>query len=155
MTEHFGQPRIVYVYGDQTSYGDPVITDGPGETGHKFGQEFEPLSRQRAGHSFKTENVSAQKSGAFPRAQHADILARADSVPAYDPHRIHRDFPMRWQRYIRANFRGLGHVQQVFNVSERTARKWWNGETGANGGHVAIAVAEHPVQAPRMLFAAE
>jgi len=33
--------------------------------------------------------------------------------------------------------------------------KWWGGETGANGGYVAIAVNEHPVAAPRMLFAAE
>lgn len=73
---------------------------------------------------------------------------------AVDPHRIHRDFPQRWQAYIRANFYDLRHVQQVFAVSERTARSWWNGETGANGGHVAVAVRAHPVAASRMLFAA-
>jgi len=72
-----------------------------------------------------------------------------------DPHRVHRDFPDRWCRYIRAHFTSLRHVCQVFDVSERTARKWWNGETGAVGGHVAVAVQEHPVEAPRMLFAAE
>lgn len=73
----------------------------------------------------------------------------------YDPHSVHRDFPARWQRYIRSNFHSLSQVQDVFAVSERTARKWWNGENGANGGHVAIAVAEHPVKAPIILFAAE
>lgn len=105
--------------------------------------------------SGRSDNVSAQKSGRFPHAAHADILARGDAVPPYDAHRVHREFPDRWQGYVRANFRGLGHIQQVFGVSERTARKWWNGETGANGGHVAIAMREHPVQAQRMLFAAE
>lgn len=98
---------------------------------------------------------SGQRSGRFPRAAHDDILRRGDFVPPYNPHRVHREFPDRWQGYVRANYRGLGHVQQVFGVSERTARKWWNGETGANGGHVAIAMREHPVQAQQMLFAAE
>lgn len=107
------------------------------------------------GQNFQPENVPAQKSDSFPHAAHTAILGRGDSVPAYDPHSVHREFPDRWQAYIRANFRDLNHVQQVFGVSERTARKWWKGETGANGGHVAIAVNEHPVAAPRMLFAAE
>lgn len=106
-------------------------------------------------HLVRQENASAQKSGRFPHALHADILARGNPVPPYDPHLVHREFPDRWQSYVRANFRGLNHIQQVFGVSERTARKWWNGETGANGGHVAIAMREHPVQAQRMLFAAE
>lgn len=73
----------------------------------------------------------------------------------YDPQKVHREFPERWRSYIRANFRNLRQIQEVFGVSERTARKWWDGETGANGGHVAIAVIEHPVEAPLMLFAAE
>jgi hypothetical protein len=73
----------------------------------------------------------------------------------FDPHKVHRQFPERWQRYIRAQYRSLAHVCQVFDVSERTARNWWTGQTGAVGGHVAVAVREHPVEAPRMLFAAE
>lgn len=95
---------------------------------------------QESAQNGRSGNVSAQMSG---------------GAVAYDPHQVHRDFPVRWQHYIRANFRNLRHVQQVFGVCERTARKWWKGETGANGGHVAIAVNEHPVAAPRMLFAAE
>lgn len=72
-----------------------------------------------------------------------------------DPHRVYAEFPARWQAYIRGNFRNLSHVQKVFQVSEKTARNWWDGATGANGRHVAVAVVEHPVEAPQMLFAAE
>ena len=73
----------------------------------------------------------------------------------FDPYRVHREFPERWRAYLHQNFRNHFVVQKSFQVSERTARKWWNGETGANGGHVAVAVRIHPVEAPRMLFAAE
>ncbi|MBF9042978.1 hypothetical protein HKCCE4037_06550 [Rhodobacterales bacterium HKCCE4037] len=85
----------------------------------------------------------------------AESLAGGDPVARLDPHAIHRDFPARWRKYIRANFRDLDHIQQVFGVSQRAARKWWNGEGGANGAYVAIAVEAHPIAAPRMLFAAE
>ncbi len=105
--------------------------------------------------SGKTNRKFDQKSGAlhdFPHQHHAELLNRGRR---YDPHQVHRDFPARWQAYIRASFRNIAHVTQVFEVSERTARKWWAGETGAVGGHVAIAVNEHPETAPAMLFAAE
>ena len=75
-----------------------------------------------------------------------------DQGPESEPYEIHRQFPARWQAYIVANYRDLQHVQQAFHVSERAARKWWNGDTGCVGGHVAVAVIEHPVEAPRMLF---
>ncbi len=130
--------RVVYVFADQ----DGMIP-GALEAGQRSAQKFRP------------ENVSAQMSGGFPFDTHQQILNRGDDVPRCDPHRIHREFPDRWRVYIRSNYQNLAHIQQVFGVSERTARKWWKGETGANGGHVAIAVNEHPVAAPRMLFAAE
>lgn len=147
MTDHDG-PRIVYVVTDKAG-----MIPGSAETGFKSAQKFgsEGKSAQKVG----SENVSAQKSGGFPHGAHAVILGRGDSVPVYNPRRVHEEFPDRWQRYVRSNFRDLAHIMQVFAVSERTARKWWKGETGANGGHVAIAVNEHPVAAPRMLFAAE
>ena len=160
MTEGSDQPQIVVVYSDGVSYPDADTVRaiaGSGQRSAHLGrseQKFasaEPKSEQ----SVRSENVSAQMSDSFPHAAHNTILGRGDSVPVYDPHRVHREFPDRWQAYIRANYRNLNHVQQVFGVSERTARKWWKGETGANGGHVAIAVNEHPVAAPRMLFAAE
>lgn len=89
-----------------------------------------------------------------------DLMAAhlAHAVPMarrYDPAAVHRGFPDRWRAYVRANYRGVRHICQTFDVSERTARKWLEGETGAVGGHVAVAVQEHPEAAPRMLFAAE
>ena len=71
----------------------------------------------------------------------------------YDPYEVHREFPARWQAYIVANYRNIGHVTSVFGVSERTARNWWKGEFGANGGHVAVAMREHGQIAFQMLFA--
>ena len=73
--------------------------------------------------------------------------------PRYDPYQVHREFPARWQAYIVANYRNIGHVASVFNVSERTARNWWKGDFGAVGGHVAIAMREHGHTAYQMLFA--
>lgn len=72
-----------------------------------------------------------------------------------DPYRVHREFPARWRAYIQANFRNISHVTQIFQVSEKTARNWWTGATGANGAHVAIAMNHNPEQASLMLFAAE
>jgi len=86
-----------------------------------------------AGHSFGTNSVRRR----------------------FDPYKIQRNFPARWQAYIRSSFADIQQVVAVFNVSEKTARNWWTGATGANGGHVAIAVNEHPQQAHAMLFAAE
>lgn len=137
--ERSDHPHVVVVVGDR-EVGTNVHRRA---TGFKSAQKF------------RSDNVSAQKSAGFPHGAHASILGRGDSVPVYEPRRVHEQFPDRWQTYIRSNYRDLNHVQQVFAVSERTARKWWKGETGANGGHVAIAVNEHPVAAPRMLFAAE
>ncbi|QPO08264.1 hypothetical protein [Sulfitobacter sp. B30-2] len=71
----------------------------------------------------------------------------------YDAYQVHRDFPARWQAYIVANYRNIGHVTTVFGVSERTARNWWKGQFGANGGHVAVAMREHGQIAFQMLFA--
>lgn len=126
---------------------DAATPHGAGDTGLRSAQRF------------RSDDVSAQKSGGklagFPYGAHANLMGRGDGVATFNPRRVHEEFPDRWQAYIRANFLNLNHVQQVFGVSERTARKWWKGETGANGGHVAIAVAEHPIAAPRMLFAAE
>ena len=47
----------------------------------------------------------------------------------YDAYQVHRDFPARWQAYIVANYRNIGHVTNVFGVSERTARNWWKGSS--------------------------
>jgi hypothetical protein len=108
-------------------------------------------SEHFSGDNFRSENYPEQ----IPAGRQRSMRRHIDSAAGYDPHQLHREFPERWSTYIRSNFRSLAHVTQVFPVSERTARSWWKGETGANGANVAIAVNEHPVAAPRILFAAE
>lgn len=143
MTRRDAPPQVVFVYGGPGSWPQSVTVPGAAPR--------EEMSGQESG----AEILSGHGSARFPHAAHAAILGRARRDAVYDPHMVQRDFPERWRAYIRANFRDLAHVQQVFRVSEKTARNWWTGATGANGGHVAIAVREHPVAAPRMLFAAE
>lgn len=156
MTREADGPRVYVVMGDGSSYRHDALESMLNATG----QMFEPATGQRFGHtsdqslnrSSGTENGSALLSGRFPYDAHAEALRRGHVVPPYKPHEVHKEFPERWRRYIRSNFSDLVHVQQVFGVSERTARKWWKGETGANGGHVAIAMRENPVAANRILF---
>lgn len=96
-----------------------------------------------------------QRPGISPRPEAPADVPLAPPVagrPVLDPFRIHHEFPDRWSAYIRAHFRGIAAVIAAFGVSERTARKWWDGENGANGGNVAVAVALHPETAPQMLF---
>lgn len=161
MNNRHPQPQVVFVYGDGSTYPDVGTYAHSAGTGQKFEDQSEQDFRQEAKsgpkstESAQTGFSSEQRSGGFPHAAHAEILSRGAAVPHYDPYQVHRDFPKRWQTYIRANFSGTPHVQQVFGVSERTARKWWNGESGANGGHVAIAMRATPITATRMLFAAE
>lgn len=88
----------------------------------------------------------------FPHAAHAEILGRGQRL---DPHREAREFPDRWQRYIRAHFRDYASIQQAFGVCERTARKWFEGETGARGAHVAMALRQHGREAWDMLVGDE
>jgi len=135
MTAHPPIPSVV-VYVNGAPYHHPATV----QTGHASGHLSGHLSTE----------------GRYDRLINGADQARSMVAKRpYDPHRVHRDFPARWQAYIRASFRNISHVTQVFEVSERTARKWWAGETGAVGGHVAIAVNEHPDIAPTMLFAAE
>lgn len=139
MSGSYGGPQVVVLVGD--AHDDTAGQDcGTG---------------QKSGRKFDSGNKSAQKSGDFPHDAHAQLLNRGSGAGQYNPHHVHQEFPDKWRAYIRANYRNLSHVQQVFGVSERAARKWWNGEGGVNAGYVAIAKAEHPVQAERMLFAAE
>jgi len=86
----------------------------------------------------------------FPHAAHAELIGRA-----VDPYRMACDFPERWGRYIRGHYRGLREVCQVFDVSERTARTWWDGASGARGHQVAIAWNRDPEDVTQTLFAAE
>ena len=100
--------------------------------------------------------VNSPSSGQYDPETPGDLVGETSRVGrGFDPHRIHREFPDRWRAYILAHFTTLDQITRTFDVSEKTARNWWTGATGANGGHVAIAVQEHPEEAIQMLFAAE
>lgn len=86
----------------------------------------------------------------FPHAAHGELVGRT-----VDPYRMACDFPDRWGRYIRSHYRGLREVCQVFDVSERTARTWWEGASGARGHQVAVAWNRDPEIVMQTLFAAE
>ena len=74
-------------------------------------------------------------------------------APMVDPFHLAREFPARWQRYIQTNFRNTDQVAQCFGVSERAARKWWDGEGGPKGAPVAMALVLHPESATQILLA--
>lgn len=61
-------------------------------------------------------------------------------------------FPEKWRRFLRATCRNILEVQLVFGVSEKAARKWWEGVGGCNADKVAIAVKRNPVEANVILF---
>lgn len=69
-----------------------------------------------------------------------------------DPYREHAQFPDRWRAYLHAHFRGPDQVAAAFGVTERAARKWWQGIGGCKGAAVVVAVQLHPDTAPDMLF---
>ncbi|MDJ0631079.1 MAG: hypothetical protein QNJ44_22670 [Rhodobacter sp.] len=143
MTRPPDHPQVVLVYADGAASADAGTVRRLAERG--------VLSGEMSGSEFLSGEKSVLPE---PENQHR-VMVLGDSRRVADPHEIQRQFPQRWRAYIRANYRNLGHVQRVFGVSEKAARNWWNGDTGANGAQVAIAVNEHPVAAPRMLFAAE
>ncbi|MGV6848571.1 MAG: hypothetical protein ACWA5A_09350 [Marinibacterium sp.] len=132
-----------------------------------FGAQDRPVSPVIGSANGRTEGsdndadavMAAHLAHAVPlgRGQAATGTASDPARPGrLDPHRVHREFPERWRDYIRAHYgTNYARIMQEFHVSERTARKWCNGEGGCNGGNVAIAVERHPDTAPRMLFAAE
>jgi hypothetical protein len=123
------------------------------------GSWSDPAAAQAGHASGFSSGASAVPQAVDPeRMRGGDPVARAAvqdrRSPALDPFRIHAEFPERWSAYIRAHFRNVSQVIAAFDVSERTARKWWEAETGANGGNVAVACRMHPETAPQMLFAA-
>ncbi|QFT81187.1 hypothetical protein FIU89_11255 [Roseovarius sp. THAF27] len=140
MNRRVDRPRFFVVCCDDGSCPEDAIAALQGATGHEFGQKSGHGSGQMFRNGQNSEFWSEHKSG---------------PVAVFDPHQVHREFPERWSRFIRSHYSDLRHVQDRFHVSERTARKWWKGESGAGGGYVAIAVNDHPLAAPRMLFAAE
>ena len=61
-----------------------------------------------------------------------------------DPHRFRALFPALWSKFLRAHFRDEMHAAYSLGVTERSARDWWVGRTGANGSAALYAVAAVP-----------
>jgi hypothetical protein len=76
------------------------------------------------------------------------------SSARFDPDGFARAFPAKWQAFLHAHFRNSIHVADTFGVTDRAARKWWDGIGGPNGAKVAQAHLMYPAEA-QMLFAAE
>ncbi|MGB1389260.1 MAG: hypothetical protein ACPG61_10275 [Paracoccaceae bacterium] len=72
-------------------------------------------------------------------------------VVQLDAYRITRDFPDQWNAYLRAHFDAVGDVALAFGVTDRAARRWWDG-AGCRGPFVAIALRLHPDTAPAYLL---
>lgn len=60
----------------------------------------------------------------------------------FDLHHYRTIFPDRWSAFLRAHFRDHIHVAFMFGVSERAARKWWEG-IGAPRAEFALAACKH------------
>lgn len=60
----------------------------------------------------------------------------------FDLHHYRIVFPDRWMEFLHAHFRDHVHVAFVFGVSERAARKWWEG-VGAPRAEFALAACKH------------
>ena len=104
----------------------PVVSDcaqdNPGTEGRE--QSSGKLSRQK-----------------FPYSEHAQILHRG--VP-FDPDRFRALFPDRWRAFLHAHHRSIKEVAAFYNVTDKAARKWWDGVGGPQGDKVALAAMTNP-----------
>lgn len=72
-------------------------------------------------------------------------------VVQLEPYRVLRDFGGQWQDYLRAHFASINDAALAFGVTERAARRWWDG-AGPRGAFVAIALRMHPDTAAAYLL---
>lgn len=85
-------------------------------------------------------------------AEIIDLSSRKSFRQGFDPYAEARHFPDRWRAYLHAHFRNHMQVAVAFDVSERAARKWWQGEGACNGAKVSVAIGLHGAEAARILF---
>ncbi|WP_299558679.1 hypothetical protein [uncultured Sulfitobacter sp.] len=81
----------------------------------------------------------------------ASSEALSGQVIPFVPFRVQRDFPDLWRDYLHAHFACIADVALAFGVTERAARRWWNG-AGPRGAFVAMALRLHPQTAPAYLL---
>lgn len=68
---------------------------------------------------------------------------KSEQGGSLDPYQAHIEWPSLWAEFLRRAFAGPMMSERIalaFQVSERTARKWLNGQGGCNGRHVRVAV---------------
>jgi len=58
--------------------------------------------------------------------------------------RSYAGFPDLWSAFLRAHFRSPVDAASFFGVTERAARKWWEGVGGVTGARVVVALATIP-----------
>lgn len=75
-----------------------------------------------------SEQKSATKSGGCP----VDLDARL------------RMFPDLWPQFLRAHFRSATEVAVFFDITERAARKWWEGDATPRGAQIIRLEAVRP-----------
>tara|TARA_R110002020_G_scaffold474099_3_gene704523 strand:- start:176 stop:502 length:327 start_codon:yes stop_codon:yes gene_type:complete len=87
-----------------------------------------------------------------PRAAPLSPEPLSGQVVQLEPYRVLRDFGGQWQAYLRAHFASINDAALAFGVTERAARRWWDG-AGPRGAFVAIALRMHPETAAAYLLA--
>ncbi len=89
-----------------------------------------------------------------PKRTSTSSEALSGQVVPFAPYLVQRDFPDLWQAYVRAHFASIADVALAFGVTERAARRWWDG-AGPRGAFVAMALRLHPASAPAFLLGAD
>lgn len=98
-----------------------------------------------------TQTATSERAAATEPLSECQSEHLSAQVISLDAYRINRDFPQRWQAYLRAHFACINDAALTFGVTERAARRWWNG-AGSRGPFVTIALRLHPVSAPAYLL---
>lgn len=60
--------------------------------------------------------------------------------------------PGKWMRFLHATCRNYLEAQVLYEVSEKTARKWWEGVGACRGDKIIRAVELNPIEANVILF---
>lgn len=114
----------------------------------------EPSSGKEAGHGVGHLSAAPTPTAHEMAAQSLRRTRGLRPVPAQalDPWAVSHDWPDKWRAYLHEHFRSHMAVAQAFQVSERAARKWWEGDGSCRADKAAVAMALHPDTAPQMLF---
>lgn len=77
--------------------------------------------------------------------------ALSGQVVQLEPYRVLRDFAGQWKAYLHHHFVCISDAALAFGVTERAARRWWDG-AAPRGAFVAMALRLHPETAAAYLL---